>query len=178
MEFPVLISIDRIKQRISEMAEEICRDFPENIHCIVNLDGALVFFVDLMRELHRKGRTVSFECIKAKSYAGSKSMGKVNLQYHKTNAEAGKVLIVEDIVDTGLTLEVLQGALASKDITIKTCVLIDKKAARQHRAPVDYAGFEMDDSFLIGYGLDYDGKYRDLPFISRMPAQGSKPVLL
>ena len=106
-------------------------------------------------------------CIKAKSYEGSDPAESVNISYGSDiNVEGKDVLIVEDIVDTGITLKALMDLYQTHNPrSVKVCAFLDKKSRRKSDVEVDYAGFEIGDQFVVGYGMDYNGKYRELPYI-------------
>jgi hypoxanthine phosphoribosyltransferase len=163
----VLISNKEIKQRVKELAADIKRNFGENIYCVIVLTGAIVFFVDLMNALRELGACVTFTPIKVSSYKGKKSTHEINLELGIDEKISGKrLLIVEDIIDTGMTLDFLRNyLLEKKPKEVKICTLLDKKVRREKDIKIDYVGFEVPDKFVIGYGIDYEQKYRDLSYI-------------
>jgi hypoxanthine phosphoribosyltransferase len=166
MEVIELISASAIEEKVSELAAKISADHREGELVLVGvLKGAFVFLADLMRKL-----SVPCECslIGVSSYeSGSTSSGRVKLTYDINSPIEGKsVLIVEDIVDTGLTLHFLKRNLSLRHPKeIKVCALLDKPQRREAEVEVEYVGFTVPDRFVVGYGLDYDEKYRDLPYI-------------
>ena len=166
-EVKVLITDDEIKKRVKELALAIKTDLGENIYCVVILTGAIVFFVDLMRALTELGACVKYSLIKVSSYNHKTSTGAINLELGMEEKIDGKrVLVVEDIVDTGATLDFLKRYLLRKRAKeIKICALLDKKSRRKRQIEIDYVGFEVPDKFVVGYGIDYDQKYRDLSYI-------------
>lgn len=166
-EVKVLITDTEIKKRVKELAQAIKADFGENIHCVVILTGAIVFFVDLMRALTELGAGVKFSLVKVSSYSRKKSTGIVNLELGIEEMIDGKrILLVEDIADTGTTLNFLKKYLQGKKVKeVKICALLDKKARRKNQIEIDYVGFEVPNKFVVGYGIDYDQKYRDLSYI-------------
>lgn len=161
----VLISEEQIRQRVAELATQIRADFPENVHIIAVLKGAFIFMSDLVR--HIEG-SVSLDFMAVSSYAkGTTTSGEVRLLKDLDYALDGKdVLIVEDIVDSGLTLAYLQDVLRARNPRVlRTACLLSKPSRRQVNVKVEYVGFTIDDHFVVGYGLDYAEQYRNLPYI-------------
>jgi hypoxanthine phosphoribosyltransferase len=162
----VLISQQQIDTRVSEMARDIRRDFPDDLHLIAVLKGAFMFLSDLVR--HMDG-AVSLDFMAVSSYAaGTTTSGEVRLLKDLDTTLAGKnVVIVEDIVDSGLTLAYLQDILRARGPRqLRTACLLSKPSRRQVQVAVDYIGFDIDDRFVVGYGLDYAEQYRNLPYIA------------
>jgi hypoxanthine phosphoribosyltransferase len=160
----ILLDADRIQQRISQLAEEIERDYPpdEEIHLVGVLKGGFVFMADLVRAMSAR---VTMDFIAVSSYAQStKSSGEVRLVKDLDSGLEGRhVIIVEDIVDTGLTLTYLQDILRARaPRSLKTACLLSKPSRRKVDVMVEYIGFTIDDKFVVGYGLDYAEKYRNL----------------
>jgi len=159
----VLIAEEDIKKRVSEIAREISRDYKgETVTLICILSGASIFFADLVRELDLD---VRFEFMSVSSYgSGTVSSGEVKILKDVNHPIAGHhVIIVEDIIDSGCTLSYLKRVLMQRDPkSIKVCTVLDKPSRRKVDFKGDYVGFEIPDEFVIGYGLDYDGKYRNL----------------
>lgn len=159
----VLIPESDIKQRVKELAAEISKNYAgETVTLICILSGASVFFADLVRELNLD---VRFEFMSVSSYgAGTVSSGEVKILKDVNHPIAGKhVIIVEDIIDSGCTLSYLKRVLAQRNpASVKVCTILDKPSRRKVDFKGDYVGFEIPDEFVIGYGLDYDGKYRNL----------------
>lgn len=163
-----LFTAEQIQARIRELAQEIDRDFPpgEPLHFVAVLKGAFMFLSDLARAMPRP---VTLDFIAVSSYAnGARSSGEVRLQKDLDAALEGRsVIIVEDIVDTGLTLSYLQEILRARDPkTLKTACLLSKPSRRKIDVLVDYIGFEIEDKFVVGYGLDHAGQFRHLPYIA------------
>ena len=161
----VLISEEQIRRRVAEMAVQIRRDYPGNVHIVAVLKGAFMFLSDLVR--HIEG-SVSLDFMAVSSYAkGTTTSGEVRLQKDLDTTLDGKnVLIVEDIVDTGLTLTYLQEILRARNPRVlRTACLLSKPSRRQVDVKVEYVGFTIDDHFVVGYGLDYAEQYRNLPYI-------------
>jgi hypoxanthine phosphoribosyltransferase len=160
----VLISHQRIRTRVRQMAEEIRRDFADGpIHLVGVLKGSVLFLADLAREL---GGEVSFDFISVSSYGkGMDSTGEVKLiKDLDVSIEGRSVLVVEDILDTGLTLRYLLRLFEErKPKHLRVAVLLDKVERRIADVKADYTGFEIPNEFVVGYGLDYDERYRNLP---------------
>jgi len=164
----ILLSATEIQARVAELAQEIRRDHPDDLHIIAVLKGAFIFLSDLAR--HIPG-FVSLDFMAVSSYAkGTTSSGEVRLQKDLDFALGGRhVVIVEDIVDTGLTLNYLQDILRSRGPrSLRTACLLSKPSRRLVDVKVDYIGFTIEDRFVIGYGLDFAEKYRNLPHIAIM----------
>lgn len=165
----VLYTEEQIKQRVKELAEQIKKDSMGSALLTVGvLRGAVMFYADLVRELdiplHMNFMAVS-------SYgASSKSSGAVRIQHDIEEDISGRdVLIIEDIVDSGLTLQYLTKTLRSRNpASLRTCCLFDKPERRRVEFTPDYVGFEVPDVFIVGYGLDYAEKYRNLKYIGEL----------
>ena len=154
-----------IQKRIREIASQITSEYEDkNTLIIAVLKGSFVFCADLVRNLNF---IFAFDFISLSSYSGAATGGKVKIiSGLKENPEGRDVIIIEDIADTGHTLDFLHKELAAKKPkSIRTCVLLDKKCARVKDVPIEYAGFEIGNDFVIGYGLDYNGFFRGLPYI-------------
>ena len=166
MQIEVLLSADEIAKRVKELGAEISRDYTDKDLLVVGiLKGAVVFLSDLIREI-----TVPLEVdfMATSSYGqATKTSGVVQLLKDlDTPIEGRDVLIVEDIIDSGLTLSYLSQLLLSrKPASTKTAVLLDKPDRRQTEFVPDYVGFTIPDQFVIGYGLDFNHKFRELPYI-------------
>jgi hypoxanthine phosphoribosyltransferase len=164
-----LFTAEQIQARIAEMAAQISSDYPANepLHFVAVLKGAFVFLSDLARAIAPRPVTIDF--IAVSSYgAATKTSGEVRLLKDLDTPLQGRdVIIVEDIVDTGLTLNYLQDILRARDPkTLRTACLLSKPSRRKVDVPVDYIGFSIEDRFVVGYGLDNAGQYRHLPFIA------------
>ena len=159
-----LISHARIQKRVAEMAREIRRDFPkDSLHLIGVLKGSIFFLADLAREM---GGEVSFDFLGVSSYGkGTDSTGEVKLTKDlDVSIEGLSVLVVEDILDTGLTLKYLLKSFEErKPKHLRVAVLLDKVERRIADVKADYTGFAIPNEFVVGYGLDYDERYRNLP---------------
>ena len=163
----VLIDGERIQTRVAELARSIRRDYGANVpvHLVAVLKGAFMFLADLMRGLEGP---VTCDFIAVSSYgAGTASSGEVRLTKDLDQSLAGRdVIIVEDIVDTGLTLSYLQEILKARGPhSLKTACLLSKPSRRKVDVRVEYIGFAIDDRFVVGYGLDVDERYRNLSYI-------------
>ncbi len=163
----VLISTEQLNQRIREMADAIERDHPDGgeIHLISVLKGGFLFMADLVRAMSTR---VTLDFIALSSYGkGTSSSGEVRLLKDLDSRIEGRdVVIVEDIVDTGLTLSYLQDILRARaPRSLRAACLLSKPSRRQVDVTVDYVGFEIEDFFVVGYGLDFDERFRNLPFI-------------
>ena len=162
----VLISADDIQHRVREMAADIRRDHPDGVHLVAVLKGAFVFLSDLARAM--PGRC-SLDFMAVSSYGkGSSSSGQVQLLKDlESGLEGRDVVIVEDIVDTGLTLTYLQDILRARSPrSLRTACLLSKPARRKVEVRVEYVGFTIQDQFVVGYGLDYGEQHRNLPYIA------------
>ena len=161
----ILLSEAQIQKRVAEMALEIRNDYPDDLYVIAVLKGAFIFLSDLVRNMDGN---VSMDFMALSSYAkGTTSSGEVRLLKDLDTSLDGKdVLIVEDIVDTGLTLTYLQDILRARGPRVlRTACLLSKPSRRQVDVKVEYVGFTIEDHFVVGYGLDYAQRYRNLPYI-------------
>jgi hypoxanthine phosphoribosyltransferase len=162
----VLIAAADIHDRVRQMAQEIGRDHPDGVHLVCVLKGAFVFLSDLARELPS---TTTLDFMAVSSYGTStKSSGQVQvLKDLDRSVEGRDVVIVEDIVDTGLTLTYLQDILRARSPRhLRTACLLSKPSRRKIDVKVEYVGFTIEDKFVVGYGLDYAEQYRNLPYIA------------
>ncbi len=165
----VVIGEAELKARVVELGQAIARDYGGQQPVLVGvLQGAFVFMADLIRAIPVDLAT---DFVSLSSYgAGSKSSGQVRLVSDLSIPIANRhVVIVEDIVDTGLTLEYLRRTLEARGPrSVRVCVLADKPARRQVEAVLDYVGFTVPDVFVVGYGFDYGGLYRNLPCVAAL----------
>ena len=162
----ILLSADQIQKRVEALAQEIRADFPDDLHVIAVLKGAFMFLSDLVRHTHGH---VSMDFMAVSSYAkGTTTSGEVRLLKDlDTTLDGRNVVIVEDIVDTGLMLTYLQDILRARNPkSLRTACLLSKPSRRQVDVKVEYIGFTIEDRFVVGYGLDYAEQYRNLPHIA------------
>jgi hypoxanthine phosphoribosyltransferase len=164
----VLLPADQIQRRIRELGAEIERDHPgeDEIHLVGVLKGGFMFMADLIRSMSAR---VTLDFIAVSSYQRStRSSGEVRLLKDlDSGLEGRRVVIVEDIVDTGLTLTYLQDILRARSPrTLRTACLLSKPSRRLVDVKVEYIGFTIDDKFVVGYGLDYAERYRNLAHIA------------
>lgn len=161
-----LITEHDLQQRIAELAKEIDRDYrdQESLLCIGVLKGSVFFMVDLLKKLTV---SVKIDFLQTSSYRSGTTPGEVRIRKDVDVAIRGKhVLIIEDIIDTGHTLSTVLGLFRFRGAkSVKLCALLDKHEAREVPVSVDYSGFKIDNVFVVGYGLDLDERYRELPYI-------------
>jgi hypoxanthine phosphoribosyltransferase len=162
----ILLDSDTVANRVAELGAQISADYAGRDPVLISvLKGALVFLADLMRAMDMP---TSIDLMEVSSYgAATESSGQVRILKDLSKPIEGRdVIVVEDIIDTGLTLNYLLRYLADKGpSSIKIVCLLDKPARRLAEIPIDYTGFTIPDRFVIGYGLDYDERYRNLPYI-------------
>jgi hypoxanthine phosphoribosyltransferase len=161
----ILIDTDAIGRRVTELGSRLSADYAGRDPVLVSvLKGSLVFLADLMRAMDLPS---SIDLMEVSSYAGTETSGQVRILKDLSKPIEGRdVIVVEDIIDTGLTLNYLLGYLADRrPASIKICCLLDKPARRLADITIDYIGFTIPDRFVIGYGLDYEERYRNLPYI-------------
>jgi len=162
----VMLSEEEVDRRIQEIGEQISRDYEgKEIHLICVLKGGSFFMCELAKRITVP---VSLDFMSVSSYGGdTKSSGVVKIVKDLDESILGKdVLVIEDIVDSGRTLSYLLEMLKDRGPkSLKLCTLLDKPSRRVVDVKVDYTGFEIPDEFVVGYGLDYDQRYRNLPFI-------------
>lgn len=163
----ILYTEEEILQRAKEIATQISEDYAdEELILIGTLKGAILWMSDIMKNL---SIDTKIDFMVASSYgSGMTSSGVVKVKKDiETDIYGKSVLIIEDIVDTGTTLKYIKEHLADrKPKSVKICTLLDKPTGRKVDIEADYIGFKVDDLFIVGYGLDYDQKYRNLPYIS------------
>jgi hypoxanthine phosphoribosyltransferase len=167
----VIISADKIQARVAELGAAISRDYADKDPLLVGvLSGVVVFMADLLRQITIP-MAVDFMAIS--QYAGSPSSGTVRITKDLDHSITGRhVLFIEDIIDTGLTLSYLLRNLRTRQpASLNVCVLLDRPYRRLIDIPLAYKGFELPDTFVVGYGLDAGGHYRNLPFIGLLKDQ-------
>ena len=172
-----LLTCEQLAARNAELGRQIAADYAGKDLTVVGvLKGSFVFVSDLTRQIYLgqralglSGSTVSCEFLAVQSYGdATTTSGVVQITADLTNPIEGKhVLIIEDIVDTGLTMSYLLENMATRrPASVKLCSLLHKPARTQKQVPIDYLGFTIDDLFVVGYGLDYKQRYRNLPWIA------------
>lgn len=168
----VLIPQEDLERRVAELAGEINRDFAESpdiaagdsLVCIGVLKGSAFFLVDLLKQLTFP---VKVDFFQTASYGSGMTAGEVRIRKDVDLPIRGKdVLLIEDIVDTGHTIRTVLGLLRFRGArSVRLCALLDKAERREVDVPIDYCGFTIEDLFVVGYGLDFDERYRNLPYI-------------
>ena len=170
----ILISTEQLEQIVSELTGKINSAYQNMDHCLALVigDGAQYFAEDLLAKLDFP---LEVECVKASSYSGIRSTGTVTIDEKDTLREKicnKNVLLIDDIYDTGLTLSrVLEWLNDCQPKTIRTCVLLEKEIVHTKKIEIDFLGTKIEDVFAIGYGLDFEGQYRELPFIGELSAE-------
>ncbi len=168
----VLLTAEQIQQRVAEMGAQISRDYADKDPVLIGvLVGASIFTADLLRHI-----TIpcSLDFVAISSYGKeSRSSGVVRIiKDLDESVESRHVLIIEDIIDTGLTLNYLLESMRHRNVaSVKTAALLDKPSRRLTNVAVDYTGFEVPDEFVIGYGLDFAHRYRNLPYVGILRAE-------
>lgn len=158
-----LISAEAIARRVAELAEAVSADYAgREVLLVAVLKGSVVFLADFMRRLTIP---VTIEFIRARSYQGTESQGRVEFTYLPEQTPAGKhVLVIEDIVDTGRTTAAVWSWLESRGpASLAACTLLDKPSRRETPVALQYTGFTIDDHFVVGYGLDHEQRGREIP---------------
>ena len=167
----VILSADEINTRVQAIAVEINQNYEDSVReviLITLLDGAIVFTADLIRHL---SVPIRLDCIRVSSYGNSTNPETAPriLGSLKSDVEDKHVLLVDDILDTGNTMQkVVSEVSAKKPASLKTCVFLDKPDRRQNNLQADWSGFSIPDEFVVGYGLDYAGRYRELPYLGTL----------
>jgi hypoxanthine phosphoribosyltransferase len=164
----IIINQAELQARIAELGADLARDLAGDRPILVGvLQGAFLFMADLIRATAIELTT---DFIGVASYAGGKSSGQVRIVSDLSMSSEGRnVVIVEDIIDTGLTLTYLKRTLEARHpLSLRVCVLVDKIERRKVEVPVDYVGFTIPNVFVVGYGFDYDGLYRNLPYVAAL----------
>jgi hypoxanthine phosphoribosyltransferase len=162
------ISAEKIQGKITELGEALTKKFDgKDVVAVCVLKGSFMFYSDLIRKIKTD---VTCEFFGVSSYHGTSSSGEVKVTLDLTHPVEGKhVLLVEDIVDTGLTMNYLKATLnARKPASLTTVTLLEKPDALKVPCQVDYVGFKIPNDFVVGYGLDYQGQYRNLPYIAQV----------
>ncbi len=162
----LLICRETIKKRVEELGKEISGHYGDrSFTCLIILKGSIVFAADLIRSIVSKNMDIDF--VRLSSYCGTNSTGKVSMSMGSLDKFKGRhILVVEDIVDTGNTLTHFIKALESAaPASVKICSLLEKKEINQGKVKIDFLGFDIKNEFVIGYGLDMDERFRNLPDI-------------
>lgn len=165
----VLVSQDELAKTVEKLGKQITEDYKDSnkpIICIVVLKGSIIFAADLVRHIDLP---LEIEFMKVSSYgAGTKTSGeiKIHLDLQREHLEDYNIIIIEDIIDSGRTMARLSQLLKNRNAhSVKTCTLLDKPSRREVEFVADYIGMTIPDKFVIGYGLDYDEKFRNLPYV-------------
>jgi hypoxanthine phosphoribosyltransferase len=162
----ILLTGEQIADRVAELGAQLAADYAGRDPVLVSvLKGSIVFLADLIRAMET---SVSLDLMEVSSYgASTETSGQVRILKDLSKPIEGRdVIVVEDIIDTGLTLNYLLKYLHDKGpASVRICCLLDKPARRLAEIPIDYRGFTIPDRFVIGYGLDYDERYRNLPYV-------------
>ncbi len=162
----VLIAKDDLQRRVSELAQEIDRDYAdsERVVAVGVLKGSVFFMVDLLEHVTMP---VQVDFFQTSSYGAGTQPGEVRIRKDiDLSVRGADVLLIEDIVDTGYTLRTILDLMRFRGArSVKLCALLDKKERRKVEVPIDYCGFEIEDLFVVGYGLDLADYYRNLPYI-------------
>ncbi len=167
----ILIDEDTLAGRVAQLGKQISEDYKgESILLVGILKGSIPFIADLMRKIEIDDLQIDYMSVSSYGHS-TKSSGVVRILKDLDSDVKGKnIIIVEDIIDTGLTLAYLKEYLLGRaPKSLKICTLLDKPSRRKVELRGDYVGFEVEDKFIVGYGLDIDQKYRNLPFISWIP---------
>jgi len=166
MNIKTLINETQLQSRIKDLARELTeyyRDKTDTIHAVCVLKGAIHFFTDLVKHIDLN---VEYSFIHVSSYSGTESTGKIRVKSWIDEPIEGKhVLVIDDILDTGLTLSYILGYLKRYNPTDLKVATLLRKQGRNPAVSADFIGFDIEDKFVIGYGLDFDEKYRNIPFI-------------
>jgi hypoxanthine phosphoribosyltransferase len=165
----ILYRESSILARLDELALELMEAYAgKEVHALAILHGSVIFAADLLRRLPLP---VHLHTLNVSSYHGEKtSSGTVSFHHALPSMEGKHVLLLDDILDTGRTLQAIQQRLAEggRPQSVRVCVLLQKRKPRPPELTADHVGFEIDDEFVIGYGLDYQGRYRNLPYIATL----------
>jgi len=163
----VIFSQEEIEKRVKVLGETITEDYKDSDRLLLLglLRGSVVFITDLMRKIHRP---ITMDFMSVSSYNKSESSGFVRIDSdHKTNIRGWDVILIDDIVDSGYTIRTVRKLLLDREPrSLKVCALLDKPERHKADIHIDYLGFSIPDYFVVGYGLDYDEKGRNLPYIA------------
>lgn len=168
----VLWSEEEIRSRVDELAGKIAADYSGGrLYCLIILRGSFLFGADLVRKLQSHFSSVLVDFVRLSSYAGTSSTGDVKFHGALPSVAGYDVLVIEDLMDTGLTLTTLNEALHSQGAaSVKYAVLVDKTSRREASMTPDYCAFELkEDKYIVGYGMDAEGEMRALPYVAYVP---------
>ena len=173
----VLISARRLQRRVKELAGQLSAEYADGeVVCVGALNGVICFLADLVRGMDVPAPV---ELVHVDRFVDERGHAVEMPNPFRENLRGRDVLIVEDIVDTGVTLKLLvDKVLAENPASLKVCTLLDKPAHRQVDVQIDYVGFSIDPVFVVGYGLDYEGYYRNLPYVGVVDSAVWPPALL
>lgn len=169
----ILLSEEMIRARIAQLAEEIAPRLREDVLLVTLMNGAFVFGADLTRALARLGKSLTLDFMVLSSYgSGTVTSGRITTRMDLSIDPTGRqVLLVDDILDSGNTLLMASNHLRDKGAAeVLTCVLLDKPARRRVPMQADFIGFEIPNLFVVGFGIDYDQMFRELPFVGHLRA--------
>ncbi len=173
----ILIDPDSLQKRIGELGAQLTADCADSqdLLLICILKGGVMFLSDLTRHVHVP-HEIDFLAVSSYGKGGRSSSGKVRIDMDLKSEVTGRdVIIVEDIIDSGHTLRfVMDMLMARQPASLRLCTLLDKPARREIDIPIDYTGFEIENRFVFGYGLDLDEKFRNLPFIGEVDLEALK----
>jgi hypoxanthine phosphoribosyltransferase len=162
----ILFSEQTILSRLDELGWQISNDYKgKNLTVIAIMNGSIMFMSDLLKRVYIP---LQIDCWSVSSYHGNKSTGTINFRQHEiVDVKDRDVLLLDDILDSGLTLHTIKNKVLNETraSSVKSCVLLSKKINRVKQIEADYVGFEIDDEFVVGYGLDYKEHYRNLPYV-------------
>ncbi|WP_157152090.1 hypoxanthine phosphoribosyltransferase [Brachyspira sp. SAP_772] len=161
----ILIDENTVKQKVKELAKKINNDYKDKTPCLIGLlKGSFVFIADLAREIETN---IEIDFMIVSSYGNDKIGSEIKILKDVDIALSGRdVIIVEDIIDTGYTLNKICEVLKTRNVSsLKICTLLNKPSRRKVDIKIDYNGFDIEDEFVVGYGIDYAQKYRNLPYI-------------
>jgi hypoxanthine phosphoribosyltransferase len=163
----ILITPEQIEKRVTQLGMEIAEDYQdsEKLMLLGLLRGSVMFVTDLMRRIHRP---LTMDFMSVSSYAGESTSGFVRIDHdHKASIEGWDVILIDDIIDSGLTVYTVKKLLLDRNPrSLKVCALLDKPDRHKRQIHIDYCGFSIPDEFVVGYGLDIDEKGRNLPYIA------------
>jgi hypoxanthine phosphoribosyltransferase len=160
------LAVEQIQSKVKELAAKISEDYEgKEILAVGILKGAFMFFSDLVKHIQVP---MSIDFLIASSYIKTETSGEITIHAGlREDIQDKNVLLIEDIADTGLTLKYIKDMLLIKNpASLKICAFLDKRSRRRVDVPLDYIGYEIPDDYFVGYGLDYENKFRNLPYIS------------